>query len=172
MSAHAGARPAERSPATKGAARKSTRHYTVNRTRARTLAGLYAHSFDEIAVLECLFGYPVKGAIALLIWAEENAPENPYRELRGWARRNGKGHYSRDLLRKPSSEVYVEYMAALEEERSRVESETGREKLNQAEVDRVTQEIYAPRTRAELSRISEASWRSFHEETERKHEAA
>ena len=63
-------------------------------------------------------------------------------------------------------------MAALEEERSRVESETGREKLTPKEIERVTQEVYAPRSRAHYSRISEASWRSFHDELERKDRAA
>jgi len=151
--------------------KKSTRTYVVNRTRARTLARLYG-DFDEISVRECLEGFPVKGAIALLIWATEKAPENPYRKLRDWARRNGKGHYSPGLLKKPSADVYREYMAALEEERSRVESETGRERLTRQEIERVTQEIYAPRSRAEYARISEASWHSFHEERDREEPAA
>lgn len=152
--------------------KKSTNAFVVNRRRARTLAGFYAADFDEIQILETLEGYPVKGAIALLIWAAEKAPENPYRKLRDWARRNGKGQYSPDLLGKPSAEVYREYMAALEEERSRVEAETGRERLTPEEIERVTLEIYAPRSRAEYSRISEASWRSFHEGLERGGEAA
>lgn len=150
---------------------KSTRHFKVNRTRARTLAGMYA-DFDEVCIRETLEGFPVKGAINLLIWATAKAPNNPYKKLRDWARKNGKGHYSETLLKKPSAEVYGEYMAALEEERSRVESVTGRERLTREEIDRVTQEVYAPRSRAEYSRISEASWRSFHEELGRKDHAS
>lgn len=155
----------------KPAPRKSTRAFVVNRQRARTLAGFYG-DFDEISILECLSGSPVKGAINLLIWAEEKAPANPYKKLRDWARKNGKGHYSKEMLGKPSADVYREYMAALEEERIRVERETGRERLAREEIERVTQEIYAPRSRAHYSRINEASWRSFHEDLERTDMAA
>lgn len=151
--------------------KKSTRSFVVNRRRARTLAGFYP-DFDETAILECLSGFPMKGAIALLIWTAEKAPENPYRKLRDWARRNGKGHYAPEMMRKPLAEVYREYMTALEEERVRIGSETGRERLTPGEIERVTQEIYAPRSRAEYSRISEASWRSFHEDLQRKDRAA
>lgn len=158
-----GQRPGERPD------RKSTRHFRVNRRRARTLADLHP-DFDSVDILESLENFPVKGAIGLLEWAAK--ADNPRKKLRNWARKAGKGHYHPAMLSKPAEAVYREYMAAVREERAAAEERTGSDWLSQKRIDRVTQEIYGPRTRATVALISEATWRSYHEDLEREEQAA
>ena len=149
--------------------RKSTRNLRVNRRRARTLADLHP-DFDAVDILESLEGFPVKGAIGLLEWAA--GAHNPHKKLRNWARKAGKGHYHPAMLAKPAEAVYREYMAAVREERAAVEERTGSDWLSQKQIERVTQEIYGPRTRASTALISEDTWQSYHEDLEREEEEA
>ncbi len=92
-------------------------------------------------------------------------PRNPYRKLRQWARSNGRGFYSTSI-RRDAGEVYREYLEYAETKRREHEAATGVPVLSPDRLDVVTRTFYAPRTRAELARISPKVWAEFHEELE------
>ena len=151
------------SPAPHTAPRRSTRDYTVDVYRAEAVADLY-DDFDTVMVREIFEGQPVKKAIRLILWARQKAPANPYRKLRDWARRNGTGFYCGEILRRDAGEVYREFLAYAETKRARLEERTGRARLTQDEIEELARTFYAPRTRADMASISEATWASYHEE--------
>lgn len=152
------------------AARKSTRGFRVDVRRAEYLQTLYP--FDAVEIRECLEGEPVKKAIRLMTWALEKAPARPYFKLRDWARRNEKGFYSPELLRRDAGEVYREFLAYAEAKRAENEERTGRSSLSPAELEDAARIFYAPRTRADMARISEGTWASYHEDLAREEEDA
>ena len=121
---------------------------------------------DEVMIRETLEGEPVGRARGLIRWAKKRSPRNPYRKLRQWARRNERGFYSPARLRRDAGEVYREYLAFVEIKRQGHEAATGAPVLPPERLDAVTRAFYAPRSRADLARISPAVWAQFHEELE------
>lgn len=121
---------------------------------------------DEVMIRETLEGEPVGRARGLIRWAKKRSPRNPYRKLRQWARRNERGFYSPALLRRDAALVYREYLAFVETKRREHEATTGAPVLPPERLDAVTRAFYAPRSRADLARISPAVWARFHEELE------
>lgn len=121
---------------------------------------------DEVMVRETLEGEPVSEALGLIRWAKKKSPRNPYRLLRRWARRHERGFYSPARLRRDAGEVYREYLAFVETKREEHEAATGSPVLPPDRLDAVTRTFYAPRSRADLARISPAVWAQFHEELE------
>ncbi|QIN85453.1 hypothetical protein GBA63_22390 (plasmid) [Rubrobacter tropicus] len=121
---------------------------------------------DGVMIRETLEGEPVGRALGLIRWAKKRSPRNPYRRLRQWARRNERGFYSPALLRRDAGEVYREYLAFVETKRQEHEAATGAPVLPPERLDAVTRTFYAPRSRADLARISPAVWAQFHQELE------
>lgn len=121
---------------------------------------------DEVMIRETLEGEPVGRARSLIRWAKKKAPRNPYRLLRRWARRHERGFYSPALLRRDAGEVYREYLAFVETKRREHQAATGAPFLPPERLDAVTRTFYAPRSRADLARISPAVWAQFHDELE------
>lgn len=121
---------------------------------------------DEVMIRETLEGEPVGRARGLIRWARKRSPRNPYRKLRQWARRNERGFYSGVVLRRDASEVYKEYLDYVELKRDEHEAATGDPTLSAEQLDVLTRIFYAPRSRADLARISPAVWAQFHEELE------
>ena len=121
---------------------------------------------DEVMIRETLEGEPVGRARGLIGWAKKRSPRNPYRKLRQWARRNDRGFYSRAVLRRDAGEVYREYLDYVEIKRAEHEAATGDPNLPPERLDVLTKIFYAPRSRADLARISPAVWAQFHEELE------
>jgi hypothetical protein len=121
---------------------------------------------DPVQLRECLEGELLTTARSLIRWAKKRSPRNPYRKLRQWARRNERGFYSTAILRRDARVVYKEYLEYTEIKRREHEEETGAPVLSPKRLDALTRIFYAPRTRAELARISPAAWAQFHEELE------
>ena len=121
---------------------------------------------DEVMIRETLEGEPLGRARGLIRWAKKRSPRNPYRKLRQWARRNERGFYSRVVLRRDAGEVYKEYLDYVEVKRAEHEAATGDPTLSAEQLDVLTRIFYAPRSRADLARISPAVWAQFHEELE------
>jgi hypothetical protein len=90
--------------------------------------------------------------VGLLDWAQRKSPQNPYRALRAWARRNQKGFYRlrRDPNRPKANEtysVYLGYIRHKEEEKRKRNSGV----LTTSEIERLTREFYAPEYRADVA---------------------
>ena len=144
--------------------RHSTAHVRVTTERAEILARQFP-DFSVVEIRECLEGEPLKQAIGLLNWALEKeaaTPDrtSPYRTLRFWARKNGKGFYSAALLKGDARETYRRYKLYLrrkEEEKLR----RGGGSLLPSEIERLTRWFYAPESRARMASISEAVWNSY-----------
>lgn len=143
----------------------SARPARVDVFRAEELAAGDSR-LDEVMIRETLEGEPVGRALGLIRWAKKRSPRNPYRKLRQWARRNERGFYSRAVLRRDAGEVYRAYLDYVEVKRAEHETATGDPTLSPDRLDVLTRIFYAPRSRADLARISPAVWAQFHEELE------
>ena len=144
--------------------RHSTVHVRVNIERAEILARQFP-DFSVVEIRECLEGEPLKQAIGLLNWTlkkDAATPDrtSPYRTLRSWARKNGKGFYSAALLKGDATETYRRYKLYLRR-KEEVKLRRGQGSLLPSEIEGLTQMFYAPESRARMAAISEAVWSSY-----------
>lgn len=133
----------------------------VNLYRAEGIAAALAEAIrgpalGVVQIRECLEGEPVGEALERIRWAMRCA--RPYRALRIWARKEGRGLYRTERRQEPTlkdRKAFLRYAA-------RKETVLGRE-LSRREIERLASRFYSPARIAELSEISEHVWRSYEE---------
>lgn len=134
----------------KKATRKhSTAHFRVDIKRAQILATNHP-DLSVVEIRECLEGAPLKQAVNLIHWAERRNPNNPYKPLKNWAKRNQAGFYSPTVRGLDSNDHYQRCMLFIRDAEEKMLQTSGRNLLPR-ERENLAWEYYAPRYRAEMT---------------------
>ena len=139
----------ETSPQEDTGLRRSTRHYAVDDLRAELLARRF-DAYSVVEIREYLEFKPVKRAVGLLEWASKKP--DPYRCLKRWAKKHGKGYYRPRAGRPGPVEEHRRCSAYLLRKEGESLKKRGRG-LSQGETERLARLWFAPSYRAEVGKV-------------------